>query len=142
MEWTGRERSVMECDGKVWKVWEWCRNDVGVSGMDLEKFYVTPCITSTAQSQTVTGKNTEREGLPTIKNMRQALQAQIAPSGNMANTIHVFLLLKSKKFVVIILTVNSIHIKCAVYPTAYVTFSELITRLMQLEIALVLWHSH
>ena len=95
--------------------------------MDLEKFYVTPRIISTAQSQTVTGKNTEREGSPTIKNMRQALQAQTAPSGNMAKTICVFLLLKSKKFVVIILTVNSIHIKCAVYPTAYVTFSELIT---------------
>ena len=42
MDWKGR--SVMECDGKAWNMMEgpeWCQNDVGVSGMDLEKFYVT-----------------------------------------------------------------------------------------------------
>jgi hypothetical protein len=42
-------------------------------------------------------------------------------------TIHVFLLLKFNKFVVTILMVNSIHIKCVVYPTANITFSELVT---------------
>ena len=36
VDWKGR--SVMECDGKVRR---WCRNDVGASGMDLEKFYMT-----------------------------------------------------------------------------------------------------
>ena len=39
-----KERSMMECGGKAWnvrKVREWCRSDVGASGMDLEKFYVT-----------------------------------------------------------------------------------------------------
>ena len=39
MVWKGR--SMMERDGKAWKVWKWCWNDVGASGMDLEKFYVT-----------------------------------------------------------------------------------------------------
>jgi hypothetical protein len=42
-------------------------------------------------------------------------------------TICVFSLLKLNKFVVTILTVNSIHIKSVVYLTANVTFSELVT---------------
>jgi hypothetical protein len=59
--------------------------------------------------------------------MRLALKAQTAPSGQVVKTIRMFLLLKSKNSVVTILTVNSTHIKCAVYPTTYVTFSELVT---------------
>ena len=59
--------------------------------------------------------------------MRQALQAQTAPSGQVVKTICAYLLLKSQNFVVIILTVNSIHIKCTVYPTADITFSDLVT---------------
>jgi hypothetical protein len=75
-------------------------------------------------------RNAEREGSPTVESMRQALQAQTAPSAQAVKTICVFLLLKSKKSVVIIyfiLTVNSVHIKCAAYPTANITFSELVT---------------
>ena len=46
VNWKGEERdgmwwNVMERPGTWWKVQEWCRNDVGVSGMDLEKFYMT-----------------------------------------------------------------------------------------------------
>jgi hypothetical protein len=48
-------------------------------------------------------KNTEREDSLTKENMRQALQAQTAPSGQVVKTIRVFLLLKSKKIVIIIL---------------------------------------
>jgi hypothetical protein len=46
-------------------------------------------------------KNTARERRegsksPTIESMRQALQAQTAPSGQVVKTIRVFFLLKSK----------------------------------------------
>jgi hypothetical protein len=58
--------------------------------------------------------------------MRQALQAQTAPSGQVVKTIRELSLLKSKKNRSNYLTVNSIHIKCVVYPTANVTFSELV----------------
>ena len=87
---------------------------------------IRPRITGT-WSQTV--KNPEREVSPTKENMRQALQAQTAPSGQVLKTIRVFLflLLISKNSVVIMLTVNSTQIKCIVYPTAYITFSELVT---------------
>ena len=61
-----------------------------------------------------------------MERMRQALQAQTAPSGQMVKTIHAYLLLKSKKLIVIIFTVNGINIKCTAYPTANITFSELV----------------
>jgi hypothetical protein len=80
----------------------------------------------TGGTQTV--KNFEQEGSLTIETMRQALQAQKPPSGQVLKTIRVFLLLISKIFTVMItiLTVNSTRIKCTVYPTAYITFSELV----------------
>ena len=43
-EWTESRMEWKERDGKVWNVMEgpeWCRNDVGVSELDLAKFYVT-----------------------------------------------------------------------------------------------------
>jgi hypothetical protein len=86
---------------------------------------IRPRITG-ARSQTVA--NPEREISPTKENMRQALQAQTAPSGQVLKTIRLFLflLLISKKFIVIMLTVNSTHIRCIIYPTAYITFLELV----------------
>ena len=91
---------------------------------------VRPRITVAQSKSAKSVKDTEREGAqsPTMESMRQALQAQTAPSGQVVKTIRLYFLLKSKEFVVTsIFTVNGIHIKCMVYPTANVTFSELVT---------------
>lgn len=48
-------------------------------------------------------KNTEREGSPTRESVRQALQAQTAPSGQLVKTIRASLLLISTNSVLLIL---------------------------------------
>ena len=58
--------------------------------------------------------------------MRQALQAQTAPSGQVVKTIRASLFLISIVIILIILTVNSLSIECVVYPTATRTFAELV----------------
>ena len=63
-----------------------------------------------------------------MESMRQALQAQTAPSGQMVKTIRAYLFLKSKKNHSNYFTVNGINIKCTVYPTANTTFSELVAQ--------------
>lgn len=67
-----------------------------------------------------------------MESMRQALQAQTAPSGQVVKTICVYLLITIdiNKFHcnnIAISTVNSTPIKCVVYPTADITFNELVT---------------
>ena len=89
----------------------------------------------TAASKSV--KTTEQDGSQTMESMRQALRAQTAPSGQVVKTICVSLLwLILTNYIVILISlffsiVNSIAIKCIVYPTSDVTFTELVAHVLK-----------
>ena len=109
---------------------------------------VRPHITQSQTAASNSVKTTEREGSPTMESMRQALQAQTAPSGQVVKTIRVFLLLILTNSVGIILlfwqsTVYLSSVQCIRQPTSHLLNLLLMrTHLTPLEIVLVCWHWH